>query len=435
MKNWGLVFFAVLIIQNQGILFKQLVEAEEDGFVKTKGVQFMLNGIPYYAHGFNAYWLMYMASDPSQRNLVSSAFQQASKNGLTIARTWAFNDGGDRALQYSPGSYKEQSFQGLDFVISEARKYGIKLVLSLVNSYENFGGRKQYVEWARSQGQQSISSEDDFYTNYVVKGYYKNHIKTVLTRRNSLTGVAYKDEPTIMAWELMNEPRCTSDPSGKTIQAWITEMASYLKSLDGNHLLEAGLEGFYGASKQQSNPKYFQVGTDFIADNQIPGIDFATVHSYPDQWLTGTSYEDQVSFLNSWVNDHIQDAQNVLRKPVLFAEFGRSLKESGYTTSQRDRIFNTVYSAIYSSARGGGSAVGGLFWQLLVEGMDSFQDGYGVVLSESSSTVGLIAEESQKLIKIRKMYARLRNIEKRKRAREIRRAQWWSGNKVNDTRH
>ncbi|KAL6212892.1 hypothetical protein ACLB2K_018107 [Fragaria x ananassa] len=431
MKSCGLLFFALLLLQYHGVLFQQ-VEAE-DGFVKTKGVQFMLNGIPYYANGFNAYWLMYMASDPSQRNLVSSAFQQASKKGLTIARTWAFNDGGYRALQYSPGFYNEQSFQGLDFVVSEARKYGIKLVLSLVNSYENFGGRKQYVEWARSQGHQSINSEDDFFTNSVVKGYYKNHIKTVLTRRNSLTGVAYKDEPTIMAWELMNEPRCTSDPSGRTIQAWITEMASYLKSIDGNHLLEAGLEGFYGESKQQTNPKYFQVGTDFIANNQIPGIDFATVHSYPDQWLTGSNYEDQVSFLSSWVNDHIQDAQNILHKPVLFAEFGRSLKESGYTTSQRDRIFNTVYSAIYSSARGGGAAVGGLFWQLLDEGMDSFQDGYGVVLSENSSTVVIIAEESERLIKIRKMYARLRNIEKWKRARDIRRAQWWSGNKVNDT--
>lgn len=69
-------------------------------------------------------------------------------------------------------------------------------------------------------------------------------------------------------------------------QAWITEMASHVKSIDGNHLLEAGLEGFYGPSssqEQQYNPN-FQVGTDFIANNQIPGIDFATVHSYPDQW-------------------------------------------------------------------------------------------------------------------------------------------------------
>lgn len=66
-------------------------------------------------------------------------------------------------------------------------------------------------------------------------------------------------------------------------KAWITEMASYVKSIDSNHLLEAGLEGFYGSSKQQINPN-FQVGTDFIANNQINGIDFATVHSYPDQW-------------------------------------------------------------------------------------------------------------------------------------------------------
>lgn len=66
--------------------------------------------------------------------------------------------------------------KGLDFVVSEAGKYGIKLILSLVNNYENFGGRKQYVDWARSQGQ-NVASDDDFFTNSVIKGYYKNHIK------------------------------------------------------------------------------------------------------------------------------------------------------------------------------------------------------------------------------------------------------------------
>lgn len=67
------------------------------------------------------------------------------------------------------------------------------------------------------------------------------------------------------------------------LQKWISEMASYTKSIDSNHLVEAGLEGFYGNSDTQKNPN-FQVGTDFIANNQIPEIDFATVHSYPDQW-------------------------------------------------------------------------------------------------------------------------------------------------------
>jgi len=68
--------------------------------------------------------------------------------------------------------------KGLDFVISEARKYGTKLVLSLVNNYDNFGGKKQYVEWAKSEGH-SLESEDDFFTNPVVKGFYKNHIKVI----------------------------------------------------------------------------------------------------------------------------------------------------------------------------------------------------------------------------------------------------------------
>ncbi|OMO75164.1 Glycoside hydrolase, family 5 [Corchorus olitorius] len=413
MKLLGLVLFTFFLFQKQGIFLH--VEAD-DGFVKTKGMQLMLNGSPFYANGFNAYWLMYMAADPSQRSKVSTAFQDAQQHGLTIARTWAFSDGGDRPLQYSPGSYNEQTFQGLDFVVSEAKKYGIKLILSFANNYDQFGGKKQYVNWARNQGQ-SIGSDDDFFSNSV----------TVLTRRNSLTGVAYKDEPTIMAWELMNEPRCTSDPSGKTMQAWITEMAAHVKSIDGNHLLEAGLEGFYGPSsseKQQYNPN-FQVGTDFIANNQIPGIDFATVHSYPDQWLQSSDDESQIAFLKNWLDTHIQDAQNILRKPLLFAEFGKSLRIAG--PNQRDELFNTVYTAIYSSARAGGAAVGGLFWQLFTPGMDSFRDGYEVIMSEGTSTVNLITQESQKLNHIRRMYVRLRNIEKWNKAREIRRAQFWAG--------
>lgn len=68
--------------------------------------------------------------------------------------------------------------KGLDFVVSEAKKYGIKLVLGLVNNYDEYGGKKQYVEWAKSKGQ-SLSSVDDFFTNPVVKGFYKNHIKVI----------------------------------------------------------------------------------------------------------------------------------------------------------------------------------------------------------------------------------------------------------------
>ncbi|RAL52536.1 hypothetical protein DM860_017230 [Cuscuta australis] len=202
----------------QSCVVKAAADQGNEGFIRASGVHFSVEGYPFYANGFNAYWLMYVASDPSQRHKVSEAYRAAASHGLTVARTWAFSDGGYRPLQSSPGSYNQDMFQGLDFVIAEARKYGIKLILSLVNNYESFGGKKQYVNWAKNQAGQQLSSDDDFFTNSVVKGYYKNHIQTVLNRRNSVSGVVYKNDPTIMAWELMNEPRCLSDPSGNTIQ-------------------------------------------------------------------------------------------------------------------------------------------------------------------------------------------------------------------------
>ncbi|XP_058179105.1 mannan endo-1,4-beta-mannosidase 7 [Rhododendron vialii] len=423
------VFLALVILIQQQYCYNFQVEAGgRDDFIRSRGTHFMLNGNPYYANGFNAYWLMYVASDPSQRNKVSSAFQQASSHGLSVARTWAFSDAGYRPLQHSPGAYNQQMFQGLDFVIAEARRFGIKLVLSLVNNYESFGGKKQYVNWARNQGHY-LSSDDDFFRNPVVKGFYKNHVKTVLNRYNTITGTIYKNDPTIMAWELMNEPRCTSDPSGRTIQAWVMEMASFVKSIDGNHLLEAGLEGFYGQTTPQRrslNPAGFDIGTDFIANNRIPGIDFATVHSYPDQWLSSSNDQNQLSFLDNWLNTHIQDAQYLIRKPLLITEFGKSWKDPGFSAYQRDLLFNKVYTKIYSSAKRGGPAAGGLFWQLLSEGMESsFGDGYEIVLSQSSSTANVIAQQSHKLYQIRKIFARMRNVERWKRAR----AQWSARNR------
>ena len=66
--------------------------------------------------------------------------------------------------------------QSLDFVVFEAHKYGPRLILSLKNNYENFGGKAQYVQWARNAGQ-NINFVDDFFTNPTVKGYYKNYVK------------------------------------------------------------------------------------------------------------------------------------------------------------------------------------------------------------------------------------------------------------------
>lgn len=66
-------------------------------------------------------------------------------------------------------------------------------------------------------------------------------------------------------------------------------MTVYVKSLDAKHLVEIGVEGFYGPSapaRAQFNPNSYaiQVGTDFIRNHQTLGVDFASVHIYADSW-------------------------------------------------------------------------------------------------------------------------------------------------------
>lgn len=102
-------FLAIVIAQSYSDLGVEA--ASSDGFVSTKGIQFILNGNPFYANGFNAYWLAYEATDPATRFKITYALQNATIHGLTIARTWGFRDGGYRALQTAPGVYDELTFQ------------------------------------------------------------------------------------------------------------------------------------------------------------------------------------------------------------------------------------------------------------------------------------------------------------------------------------
>jgi mannan endo-1,4-beta-mannosidase len=102
----------------------------------------------------------------------------------------------------------------------------------------------------------------------------------------------YKDDPTIIAWNMINEPRCESWlPANKDcnqrVQKWLVEMSKHIRSLDKNHLITIGSEGFYGDSTPkllQYNPQAWaaDMGQDFVMNTDIPDVDFATVHAWPD---------------------------------------------------------------------------------------------------------------------------------------------------------
>lgn len=81
-----------------------------------------------------------------------------------------------------------------DAVVASAKAHGIRLIVALTNNWSDFGGMDVYVSQLNPGG-----THDTFYTNVVVIAAYKNYINNFVGR--------YADEPTIMGWELANEPR------------------------------------------------------------------------------------------------------------------------------------------------------------------------------------------------------------------------------------
>lgn len=412
----GIILLSILLYLNLGnnlFSFPILWRQPPMDFVSVNSTHFIIvnagaaaaeNQSTVYINGWNSYWLMQESiwGGPS-RSRVSKMLRRGAQMGLTVCRTWAFNDGhGHNALQISPGVFNERVFRGLDYVIVEARKQRIRLILSLVNNLHNFGGKAQYLRWAQEAGINVSSSTDSFFSHPIIKDYYKAYIKAMLYRKNSFSGVKYADEPAIFAWELMNEPRCASNSSAPILQAWITEMAAFVKSLDQKHLVTVGVEGFYGLHTTKGlevNPGEWaaSLGSDFIQNSAIENIDFASVHAYPDSWIPHADLEAKTHYLSQWADSHISDGDEVLKKPVLFTEVGSLVHGNNQGLADEDILLKTMYDKIYESAKKRQAGAGALIWQLLVEGVEEYGDKFSFVAWDNPSSYKLILKQSCRL--------------------------------------
>ncbi|MFH2027555.1 MAG: NosD domain-containing protein, partial [Nanoarchaeota archaeon] len=368
-KKLVLLLFSILFASLSSII----VSAD---FVTVNETQFYINDTPFYFAGANNYYLFYMPWS----NVVEVLNDAAAMN-LTVMRTWGFCDGSCsdadyKPFQSSPGVYEESTFQRLDLIIKEASDRNLRLIIPFVNNWNTFGGMCQYVKWcnipdadscnASADGGIGAQSHDAFYTSECTKNYYKRYIAYFLNRTNAITGIKYKDDPTILAWQLGNEIRARSDTSGITLTNWINEMAAYVKSQDNNHLLGTGEDGFY---KNKDTGWQFNGtdGQDYLGNLQNPNIDFAGFHNYI--WST---FDNSLT----WLEDHIREA-HALGKPVVITEFGE-------WPDQRDDHMNQWYNIMETN-----DANGDLFWHLTHDSwVDT--DNLAIYYPSDVSTVNLI---------------------------------------------
>lgn len=195
------------------------------------------------------------------------------------------------------------------------------------------------------------TTKTTWYTDAAVQTQYKAFIKAVVSR--------YTTSPAIFAWELANEPRCNGCPT-TIITNWATSISAYIKSLDPNHLVTLGDEGFgLTPGSDGSYPFQFGEGLDFAANLKIPDLDFGTFHLYPGSWGTSTDWG------NLWITTHAA-ACVAAGKPCVFEEYG-------VTT---DKI--AVEGKWQRTALATEGIAGDMFWQLgttLASGWVTHDDG------------------------------------------------------------
>ena len=107
----GFASVFAFIYMSFGDLKINLSQETKMSFVGRNGTQFMVDGKVFYINGWNSYWLMDQAVDEYSKPRVRAMLQAGAKMGLTVCRTWAFNDGAYHALQISPGRFDERVFK------------------------------------------------------------------------------------------------------------------------------------------------------------------------------------------------------------------------------------------------------------------------------------------------------------------------------------
>ncbi|MCC5907881.1 MAG: hypothetical protein JJU13_16835, partial [Balneolaceae bacterium] len=304
-------------------------------FVSTHNSNFVLNGEILRFAGTNAYYL------PNYEKLNSGVVDRAldlfQDTGVTVVRMWGFydgydcgyskNDSSENVIQTSPGVYSESALRDLDRVIAKGKDRGIKFIIPFVNYWDELGGICQYNTWA---GASNPSTNMDFFiSNSQTQKWFKDYISMLLNRVNTVTGVAYKDEPAIFAWQIMNEGR-NRGQHHNVLRNWYQEIAQHIKSIDKNHLVSTGEEGFdEGTPSQYSVDQYSNTyvlraneGTSYIANTSIPEIDFGSAHWYPGEFGFGSTVNDNLlRAQRAWLSDHQKIAQNA-GKPFYIGEFG-----------------------------------------------------------------------------------------------------------------
>ncbi|GMA87969.1 hypothetical protein GCM10025868_32190 [Angustibacter aerolatus] len=210
-------------------------------FVKRSGRVLQINGSTFRFSGSNMYWLalddnVRDAAGPTypSRRSIDDAMATAAASGGTVVRAWAGTVGCARCIEPRLGEFNQAGFTGLDYAVASARRNGQRLVLSLVDNWAYYHGSKTTFTGWRGR------PESAFFSDPQVIADYQAYVTHVLTHVNPWTGLAYRDDPTIMAWETGNEMWCQTCSGNFWDGSWTRKAADHVKAVAPKQLVVDG---------------------------------------------------------------------------------------------------------------------------------------------------------------------------------------------------
>ena len=353
----------------------------EHSFIKVNADgQFVRDGKPYYFVGANFWYGAILGSEGEggNRERLHKELDFLKSIGINNLRVLVGADGEngiktrvEPSLQVAPGVYNDTILAGLDYFMNELRERDMTAVLYLNNSWEWSGGYSVYLQWS-GHGDAVVPAVDGWpaYMEYVkqfpqsdsAKALFANHVNYIVSRTNRYNQIKYVDDPTIMSWQIGNEPRAFSDENKEPFARWMADVAAQIKSLDPNHMVSSGSEGAWGCEMDMN--LFEKIHAD-------PNINYLNIHIWPYNWswVKADSLKELLPCAKEntkkYIDDHMVIAQKY-SKPIVLEEFG--FPRDGFSfskeapTTARDEYYRYVFDLIRQDRESGGLFAGCNFW-------------------------------------------------------------------------
>lgn len=353
----------------------------EHSFIKVNADgQFVRDGKPYYFVGTNFWYGAILGSEGEggNRERLHKELDFLKSIGINNLRVLVGADGEngiktrvEPSLQVAPGVYNDTILAGLDYFMNELRERDMTAVLYLNNSWEWSGGYSVYLQWS-GHGDAVVPAVDGWpaYMEYVkqfpqsdsAKALFANHVNYIVSRTNRYNQIKYVDDPTIMSWQIGNEPRAFSDENKEPFARWMADVAAQIKSLDPNHMVSSGSEGSWGCEMDMNL---------FEKIHAAPNINYLNIHIWPYNWswVKADSLKELLPRAKENTKKYIDDHMVIARKyskPIVLEEFG--FPRDGFSfskeapTTARDEYYRYVFDLIRQDRESGGLFAGCNFW-------------------------------------------------------------------------